>query len=130
MHSNGNTGHYPHPPDLASIMLDQTRELRMETREQSHMLGWIMAQLRSGSEVHRELKADVRELKADVALLKASAPAANTKPVKINVTLDSIAGLLHAGRPYLFICAAVAGKLLGLGPSWIEPLAEKVVSAL
>lgn len=125
MQSNGNAGAF-HPPDHTAILLDQTQALR----KQSNALGWIMSQLNSGSEVHRELKADVRALKEDVAQLKASAAPKDSKPLKFNVIADSLAGLLHAGRPYLVCAVLVAGKLLGLGPSWIEPLIEKLAKAL
>lgn len=142
-------GHQMHPPDHTAILLDQTQELR----KQSNALGWIMSQLNSGSEVHKELRGDTRELKAavqelksDVAQLRAVKLATgqhvkeliadvarlktSNKPLKLNVIADSLAGLLHAGRPYLVCVVLVAGKLLGLGPSWIEPLIEKLAKAL
>lgn len=126
MQSNGNAGVFHHP-DHTAILLDQTQELR----RQSNALGWIMAQLSTGSEVHRELKQDVQELKADVAQLKSASSKNNDqKPARFNVIADSLAGLLHAGRPYLVCAVLVAGKLLGLGPSWIEPLIEKLAKAL
>jgi len=129
MQYDGSTGSM-HPPDPTSILLDQTRELREETRNQSHMLGWIMAQLSTGGEIHKELKADVRELKADVALLKSAAVVIPQRSAKFTSMADSLAGLLHAGKPYLIVCALVAGKYFGFGPSLIEPLIAKVVAAL
>ena len=133
MQSNGSAGMF-HPPDHTAILLDQTQELR----RQSNALGWIMSQLSTGSEVHRELKQGhaalnktMQEVQADVAQLKASsAQKVDHKPVKFNVVADSIAGLLHAGRPYFICIALLAGKSLGLGPSWIEPLIEKLARAL
>ncbi len=126
-------GHQMHPPDHTAILLDQTQELR----KQSNALGWIMSQLSSGNEVHKELRGDTRdlkiavqELKSDVAQLKASATPKDSKPLKFNVIADSLAGLLHAGKPYMVCGVLVAGKLLGLGPSWIEPLIEKLAKAL
>lgn len=125
MQSNGNAGTF-HPPDHTAILLDQTQELR----KQSNALGWIMSELSTGRTVHTELKADVRALKDDVAQLKASATPKDSKPLKFNVIADSLAGLLHAGKPYMVCGVLVAGKLLGLGPSWIEPLIEKLARAL
>lgn len=137
MQSNDYT--LPRPPDPTSIMLDQMRELRSETRQISEALGWSMGQLSAGREVHRELKTGMRNLELttatlakDVAELKRDRILPRKEPEKTSVTgfMDSASDLLQAGRPYLFICAAFGGKLLGLGPSWIEPLVEKVVSAL
>lgn len=126
MQYNGSEGQM-HPPDHTAILLDQTQELR----RQSNALGWIVSQLQHGSEIHKELKSDVREVKADVALLKAAAvPGGTRNPVKFNVMADSLAGLLHAGKPYLIVCALVAGKWVGWAPSLIEPLIAKVVAAL
>lgn len=123
MQFNGN-GVYHHPPDYTAILLDQNKELR----NQSNALGWIMSQLSTGSEVHRELKADVKALKDDMAQLRASQQ--GNKPAKFKAIADSLSGLLHAGIPYLVCFVLVAGKLLGLGPSWIEPLIERLAKAL
>lgn len=139
MQYNGSAGQM-HPPDnsmLLEQLFESQRDQTKELRQQSNALGWIMAQLSTGSGVHRELKAAVselketaHELKADVALLKAAASPEKQSPAKFNVIADSLAGLLHAGRPYLVCVVLVAGKLLGLGPSWIEPLIKKLGEAL
>lgn len=120
------------PPDHTAILLDQTQELR----RQSSALGWIVAQLQHGASLHQEFRTAHHEHRQDLALIKDRLKAVEDRgqspkrPPGYGPLFDSLAGLLNSGRPYLIACTLLLAKWLGLGPSWIDPLIQKIVSAL
>lgn len=126
MHSNGKD--YPNfpPPDHTAILLDQTQELR----RQSHALGWLVGQQQQSHEFRTEVRQDLTAIKARLQIVEARPSMEPHRPSRFNASIDSLSGLLHAGRPYLIACVLLLGKYLGLGPSWIEPLVEKIVKSL
>lgn len=119
MRSNGN--HYPMgPPDHTAILID----LLQETRQQSHQLGWIAGSLQA-------VRSDQVEIKGRVSALEAKPSAKEDQSRhRFRDWASSMSELMREGRPYLIVVALVLGKFLGLGPSWIEPLAERIINAL
>lgn len=121
---------------LLNQLFAQGRDQTKELHKQSNALGWIVAQLQHGASVHQELREANQEFKQDLTVIKGrltaveASPDKSRHPSRFSVSVDSLTGLLNAGRPYLIACMLVLGKLFGLGPSWIEPLAAKIIAAM
>jgi len=113
------------PPDSTVILLEQLHESQRDQTNLLHSLsnaqGWIMARLHLGDQFHAEVKDRLTAIEKQLP-----GQATGTLSSK----MESMSGLLNAGRPYLVAVLLLAGKWLGLGQSWIEPLLSKIVAAL
>lgn len=102
-----------HPPggmasqhsDLATALL---MDLSHETRRQSHMLGWMVSRLESGSQFHREVRSHMTRTDSRlVALEKAPARAS-----RVRAAVDLIRELEPVSK-WLAGAALVAASLAG-----------------
>lgn len=106
--------YYQGPVDhTTAILLDQSRELR----EQSRMLGWLVSHQQTGAETVRSLDRRVSVLE------KAPQPRRQSRAMEASM-------LLKAARPYVIALLLIGGKYLGYAPSWLEPLAIKLIGLL
>jgi len=124
MQYNRSTGQM-RPPDPTVILLEQLHESQRDQTNLLHSLsnaqGWIMARLHS---------ADQFQAKVECRLMAIEKQLPTQNSGSMTAKMESMSGLLNAGRPYLVAALLLAGKWLGLGPSWIEPFMAKIVAAL
>lgn len=122
MPSNGHPFLPPGDPLVRAMLLDQTQELRRQSRD----LGEIKAQLRHGAMIHDEFRSRQAQTEARLTILESKSSHPLSQMSDFN---RSLAELLKAGKPVLLLLAVAVTKRLGIGVSVWGPWAEQLLTA-